>query len=114
MATHIPDYINNATKVKEQGADEIICMSVNDPFVVSAFAEKLGGKQHVNYLADGNGQFTKALGIELDLSVAQLSVRGRRLSMVIKKNTVIEINDENGPKLTEVSSCSTILKQVKK
>ncbi len=45
-------------------------MSVNDPFVVTAFAEKLNGKQHINYIADGNGEFTKALGLELDLSVA--------------------------------------------
>ena len=83
---------------------------MNDPFVVTAFAEKLGGKQHINYMADGNGEFTKALGIMMDLSVAQLSHRGKRLSMVIHNNKVIEINDENGPKLTEVSSCSTILK----
>ena len=114
MNTHIPEYINNATKVKQQGADEIIAMSVNDPFVVTAFAEKLGGKQHVNFFADGNGEFTKALGIGMDLSVAQLSTRSKRMSMVVHSNKVIEINDENGPKLTEVSSCSTILKQVKK
>ncbi len=114
MGTHIPDYINNAAQVKEQGVDEIICMSVNDPFVVQAFAEKLGGKENVNFLADGNGSFTKALGIGFDLSGRQLSVRGKRLSMVIKNNIVIEINDENGGALTEVSSCSTILKQVKK
>ena len=114
MNTHIPDYINNATKIKQQGADEIIAMTLNDPFVVTAFAEKLGGKQHINYIADGNGEFTKALGIGMDLSVAQLGTRPRRLSMVIHNNKVLEINDENGPKLTEVSSCSTILKQVKK
>ncbi len=114
MATHIPDYINNATKLKEQGVDEIICMSVNDPFVVSAFAEKLGGKDLVNFIADGNGEFTKALGLQLDLSVAQLSVRGKRMSMVVKQNTVISFNNEDGPKLTEVSACKTVLGQVKK
>lgn len=114
MATHIPDYINNAAKIREQGADEIICFSVNDPFVVTAFAEKLGGKGLVNFVADGNGEFTKALGLDMDLSVAQLSVRGKRMSMVVKQNTVIEVNNEDSPKLTEVSSCSTILKQVKK
>ncbi len=89
-------------------------MSVNDPFVVTAFAERLGGKQHINYIADGNGEFTKALGIGMDLSVAQLGTRTKRMSFVIHNNTVISINDENGPKLTEVSSCSTILKQAKK
>ena len=60
----------NATKIKEQGANEIFAMSVNDPFVVTAFAEKLGAKDHISFIADGNGEFTKALGLELDLSVA--------------------------------------------
>ena len=59
-------------------------MSVNDPFVVTAFAEKLGGKQNINFIADGNGEFTKALGLQLDLSVAQLGVRSKRMSLVIK------------------------------
>ena len=110
MATHIPEYIANAAQIKKQGADEVIAMSVNDPFVVTAFAEKLGGKSNINFIADGNGAFTKALGLELDLSVAQLSVRGKRMSMVFKQNKVIEFNNEDSPKLTEVSACSTILK----
>ena len=59
-------------------------MSVNDPFVVTAFAEKLGGKQNINFIADGNGEFTKALGLQLDLSVAQLGVRSKRMSLVVK------------------------------
>ena len=70
MATHIPEYINNAQTIKSKGTDEIIAMSVNDPFVVSAFAEKLGGKHLVNYIADGNGDFTKALGLEFNLTAA--------------------------------------------
>ena len=86
-------------------------MSVNDPFVVSAFAEKLGGKHLVNYIADGNGDFTKALGLHLDLSAAQLgAVRTKRMSMIIKSGKVTTLNNEDGPKLTEISSCSTILK----
>ena len=70
MATHIPDYIKNAQSIKDSGTDEIIAMSVNDPFVVTAFAEKLGGKEAINFIADGNGDFTKALGLNFDLSVA--------------------------------------------
>ena len=114
MATHIPEYIKNAQSIKQSGTDEIVAMSVNDPFVVAAFAEKLGGKHLVNFIAEGNGDFTKALGLNLDLSAAQLGVRGKRMSMIIKSGRVITFNNEDGPKLTEVSSCSTILKQTGK
>jgi peroxiredoxin len=113
MATHIPDYIENADKLKAQGVDEIIAMSVNDPFVVTAFAQHLGGKDKIHYLADGNGELTKALGLEMDLSVAHLARRGMRMSMVVKNGVVTEVNNENGPGLTETSSCSTVLKQTK-
>ena len=72
MAEHVPDFIEKAAAIKAAGCDEILALSVNDPFVVTAFAEKLGGKQLVNYIADGNGELTKALGMAMDLSVAQL------------------------------------------
>ena len=110
MATHIPDYINNADKLKSQGVDEVLAMSVNDPFVVKAFADHLGGKDKINFIADGNGELTSALGLEFDLSAAHLAKRGVRMSMVIKDNVVVEVNNENGPGLTEVSGCSTLLK----
>ena len=62
-------------------------MSVNDPFVVTAFAEKLDGNDHVNYMADGNGDWTKALGLDFDLSAVQLgNVRSKRFSMIVKNN----------------------------
>jgi glutaredoxin/glutathione-dependent peroxiredoxin len=111
MATHIPEFIEGASKIKAQGVDEIIAMSVNDPFVQTAFAEHLGGKDKINFIADGNGELTKALGLDMDLSVAHLSTRGMRMSMVVKDGTVIEVNNENGPAFTEVSSCKMILKQ---
>jgi peroxiredoxin len=87
-------------------------MSVNDPFVVGAFADKLGGKQLVSFIADGNGDFTKALGLDFDLSVVQLGhIRTKRMSMIIEDGKVSHFNNEDGPALTEVSACSTILKQ---
>ena len=67
MTQFIPSYIQMASQLKSKGADEIVAMSVNDPFVVSAFAEYLGGGTHINYIADGNGEFTKALGLDMDL-----------------------------------------------
>ena len=68
MATHIPEYIGLAESIKAAGADEIIALSVNDPFVVTAFADSLGSKGLINYMADGNGEFTKELDLEIDLS----------------------------------------------
>lgn len=64
MTRHLPDFISKADEIKRAGCDEILALSVNDPFVVTAFAEKLGGEHLVNYVADGNGEITKALGLE--------------------------------------------------
>ena len=115
MATHVPDFIAKAEAIKAAGCDEILALSVNDPFVVTAFAEKLGGKQLINYVADGNGELTKALGLELDLSVAQLGTnRTKRCSMLISQGQVIELNNEDGPALTEVSGADRILSQLGK
>jgi len=63
MATHVPDFIAKAESIKAAGCDEILALAVNDPFVITAFAEKLGGKQLISYIADGNGELTKALGL---------------------------------------------------
>ena len=89
--------------------DAWVVHTLYDWFVVTAFAEKLGGKNLVNYIADGNGELTKALGLQIDLSVAQLNTRGVRCSMIVKEGLVIEMNNEESPKLTEVSGASRIL-----
>jgi peroxiredoxin len=85
-------------------------MSVNDPFVVSAFGEYLGGKHLINYIADGNGEFTKALGFDMDLTPVQLGpVRCKRFSMIVKNNRIIDINSEEGAQMTELSDVRRIL-----
>ena len=115
MATHVPDFISKAEAIKAAGCDEILALSVNDPFVVTAFAEKLGGKQLISYVADGNGELTKALGLELDLSVAQLgNNRTKRCSMIVTQGQVVEMNNEDGPALTEVSGADRVLEQLGK
>ena len=94
----------------KQGADEILALSVNDPFVVTAFAEYLGGKQLISFLADGNGELTSALNIGMDLSAVQMGqIRTRRLSMVIKRNRIIHFNDEEGAQFSEISSAQRLL-----
>ena len=115
MLQHIPGYIENAGQIKSGGADEIIAMSVNDPFVVTAFAEKLNGNQLVNYMADGNGEFTKALGVDFELTAVQLgAVRSKRFSMIVKNNSVVQFNNEDGPKATEISDAKTLIGQISK
>ena len=114
MATHVPDFIAKAKQIKAAGVDEILALAVNDPFVITAFAEKLGGKGLISYVADGNGEFTKALGLEFDLSVAQLGDnRTKRCSMIVKDGLVLEFNNEDGPGLTEVSGADRIIAQLK-
>ena len=109
----MPDFIAQAEAIKAAGADEILALAVNDPFVITAFAEKLGGKQLINFVADGNGEFTKALGLGLDLSVAQLgNNRTKRCSMIVSEGKVIEVNSEDGPALTEISGADRILEQL--
>lgn len=65
---HIPEFISLAETIKKKGADEILALSCNDPFVVTAFAEFLGGKKLINFLADGNGELTQALDLGMDLT----------------------------------------------
>ena len=114
MGTHLPEYIRDATKIKSGGVDEIICLTVNDPWVTTAFAEKLNGKQNMTFMADGNGELMKKLGLEFDVTGALLGVRMRRASMLVNKGKVTEFNDEKGGKLTEVSCSATMCNQVGK
>ena len=97
MSEHLPEYVGLAETMMQKGADEILALSVNDPFVVIAFAEFLGSKHLINFLADGNGEFTKALGLEMDLTSVQMGpIRTQRFSMIIKRNRIIHLNKEGG------------------
>eukprot|EP00351_Strombidinopsis_sp_SopsisLIS2011_P002447 CAMPEP_0116885304 /NCGR_PEP_ID=MMETSP0463-20121206/18585_1 /TAXON_ID=181622 /ORGANISM="Strombidinopsis sp, Strain SopsisLIS2011" /LENGTH=73 /DNA_ID=CAMNT_0004543453 /DNA_START=331 /DNA_END=552 /DNA_ORIENTATION=- len=72
-------------------------MSVNDPFVVTKFAEQLKANDSISFIADGNAELTKNLDMGMDLSAVQLGhIRAKRFSMIIKRNSVLELNDENG------------------
>ncbi len=68
MSQHIPQFIGRSDEIKAKGADEIVAVSVNDPFVVTAFAELLAGRDRVTFIADGNGELTSALGLDMDLT----------------------------------------------
>lgn len=108
-AAHLPGYIALADKIKAQGVDEIICISVNDAFVMDAWA-KTQNASEITMLADGNGAFTKSIGLDMDTD-AFGGVRSIRYSMIVEDGVVRALNVED-PGRFEVSDAETILKQL--
>ncbi len=110
-AQHVPSYVKNFDTLKAKGVDEIWCLSVNDAFVMGAWGrdQKVGGK--VRMMADGSAQFTKQLGLELDLTARGMGVRCQRFSMFVDNGVVKSLNIE-APGKYEVSGAETMLKQI--
>jgi len=92
-AKHLPGFVEKAGELKAKGIDEIVCTAVNDPFVMKAWGAA-SGSPDVTMLADGNGDFAKALGLVMDGSGVGLGQRGQRFSMVINDGTVEQLNVE--------------------
>jgi len=111
-AKHVPGYVEKAAEFKAAGVDEIWCVSVNDAFVMGAWArdQKTAGK--VRMLGDGSAAFTQATGLTLDLNAKGMGLRSNRYSMLIKDGTVTALNVE-APGKFEVSDAETMLGQVK-
>lgn len=110
-AQHMPSFLANADKLKEAGVDVIACTSVNDPFVMRAWAESQKVGDTVLMLADGNGDFVKALGLDMDGSKFGLGLRSRRYSMLVKDGIVDQLNIEEGGGYS-VSSAEHLLGQM--
>jgi peroxiredoxin len=110
-AKHVPSYLENYDKLKAKGVDTIACMSVNDAFVMGAWArdQKTGDK--VRMLGDGSAEYTKALGLEFDLAAKGLGMRCQRFSMLVDDGVVKALNIE-APGKYEVSDAETMLKQL--
>ena len=111
-AKHVPSYVENFAELKAAGVDEIWCLSVNDAFVMGAWArdQKTDGK--IRMLADGSADFAKAIGLTLDLTARGMGVRSNRYSMLVKDGKVASLNVE-GPGKFEVSDGATLLAQAK-
>ena len=109
-AKHVPGYVENFDELKAAGVDEIWCVSVNDAFVMGAWArdQKTAGK--VRMLADGDAVFTKATGLTLDLSGRGMGLRSSRYSMLVRDGKVVSLNIE-APGKFEVSDAATLLAQ---
>jgi glutaredoxin/glutathione-dependent peroxiredoxin len=110
-AKHVPGYVQKFDELKKAGVDEIWCVSVNDAFVMGAWARDQQTDGKVRMLADGSAEFAKATGLTLDLTSRGMGVRSTRYSMLVKDGKVASLNIE-APGKFEVSDADTLLKQV--
>ena len=109
-AKHLPGYIEKAAEFKGKGFDLIACLSVNDAFVMGAWGKQQNAGEAVMMLADGSGEFTKAIGMEFDLGARGMGVRSQRYSMIVENGKVKSINLEK-PGAFEISDAGTLLTQ---
>jgi glutaredoxin/glutathione-dependent peroxiredoxin len=109
-AKHVPGYVEHAAAFKAAGVDEIWCLSVNDAFVMGAWARDQKTGAAVRMLADGSADFAKATGLTLDLTTRGMGLRSNRYSMLVKDGLVKTLNVE-GPGKFEVSDAATLLAQ---
>ncbi len=109
-ARHLPSYVEKAGELKSRGVDEIACVSVNDPFVMAAWGER-DGSADITMLADGNGAFSEALGLDFDGSKFGMGKRSQRYSMVVNDGVVEQLNVEE-PGEYRASSAETMLGQL--
>lgn len=105
--THLPGYVVNADKILASGIDTIACLSVNDAFVMDAWGSAQNA-EHILMLADGNGDFTRTLGLELDGRGFGMGIRSQRYAMIVEDGTVTTLNVEEGPGV-DVSAAETIM-----
>ncbi len=105
---HLPGFVDKADEIKTRGVDTIACVSVNDAFVMDAWGKSVAAGDKILMLADGNAQFTKAIGVELDLTDKGLGMRSRRYAMLVDDGVVKTLNLEEGGAFT-ISSADSIL-----
>lgn len=106
---HLPGYLAKADAFKAKGVDAIMVTAVNDPFVMEAWQAACGANGAVTFLADGNADFAKAVGLDLDASAAGLGVRSRRYAMLVEDGVVTVLQVEDTPSKADTSSAETLL-----
>jgi glutaredoxin/glutathione-dependent peroxiredoxin len=109
-AKHVPSYLVNLDALKAKGVDEVWCFSVNDAFVMGAWSRDQKASGKIRFMADGSADYTKKLGLELDLTARGLGMRCNRFSMLVQDGVVKTLNVE-GPGKFEVSDGATMLTQ---
>ncbi|MCP4316374.1 MAG: peroxiredoxin [Hyphomicrobiales bacterium] len=109
---HLPGYLQNREAILAKGVDEIAVLSVNDGFVMSAWASATGGDGKIRYLADWDASFTKGIGMDMDLSAGTLGVRSKRYSMIVEDGTVTALNIEASPGEAVTSGADALMEQL--
>ena len=105
---HLPGFVEQAQAIRGKGVDEILCLSVNDAFVMGAWGDASNARGKVRMLADGNAEFTRAIGLELDASGFGMGSRSQRYAMIVNDGKVEQVLVEPGPGL-QVSSAESVL-----
>ncbi|MCX5497450.1 peroxiredoxin [Kaistia dalseonensis] len=109
---HLPGYIEQAAAIKAKGVDTIAVVSVNDHHVMGAWAKASGGEDKILFLADGSGLFTKAIGLDIDLTAGGLGLRSKRYSMIVDDGVVSALNIEDAPGGVTVSGAAAALEML--
>lgn len=111
-AQHVPSYKNNIDKFRTKGIDHVVCVAVNDPYVINGWAEKLDAKNAIEFYGDFDGSFHKSLDLGIDLSAALLGHRSHRWSAYVVDGKVKVLNVEKAPSEFKVSGGEVILGQI--
>jgi glutaredoxin/glutathione-dependent peroxiredoxin len=109
---HLPGYVDKAADIKAKAVDEVACIAVNDAFVLTAWSKEQKADGKIHMLADGSGDFARALGLDLDLTKMGLGVRSKRYSMLVDDGVVKALNVESQPGQVDVSSAEAMLKAI--
>ena len=107
--TQLPSFAQQEGTLRAKGYENIVCLSVNDAFVMQAWKEQLAPEANIIMLADGSANFTKALGLELDLTQMNMGMRSTRFLAVIENNVVTQLNIEENPGVCSISNASSLL-----
>ena len=110
-ARHLPGFVDRADEIKAKGIDEIACVAVNDAFVLQAWSEQSGAEGKVTMLADGNGEFARAIGLTFDATKFGLGERGQRWSAIVDDGVVEQLNVEE-PGAFNVSSADYLIERL--
>ena len=109
---HMPGFVKNASAIKGKGIDAIMVTAVNDVFVMDAWKKASDAEGQIDFLSDGNAEFAKALGLDLDASGNGLGTRSKRYSMVIEDGVVKSLNLEEAPGKADISGADNLMKQL--
>jgi glutaredoxin/glutathione-dependent peroxiredoxin len=110
--SHMPGFVERVDELKAKGIDTIACTAVNDVFVLTNWAEDTGATGKIEMLADGSGDFAKAIGLDIDLSNFGLGLRSKRYAMLVEDGVVKVLNVEDSPPIAEKSSAATLCSMI--